>query len=323
MKWLKWDRRSIVNFLDAIEIDYKTGGKNVGQNDLNIDCPFCYADKHLSVSDKGLVYCWVCNFEGEEKKPSFLKIAHLLSGRSWNEIFSIAEEFAESEEKETTKKEPEKKDLLLHYPPSTHFLSKPLNSPILETERLKAINYLEKRDFNFIFLEKVYGVRFTLAKNFIQRLIIPIFDESGKMVNWFARDYTNKSDRSRYKDCPSSISLIPKNKTLYGLNFIGEKNKTIYLVEGPTDQWRIGNGALAVGKSAVSPEQENIIRRLKPESLIYLFDEGATGRAISSAERLSAVIPEIKIVKIKGADIADRTIENVFSLIESTNPAKF
>ena len=38
--------------LGELGIDYKESGKNVGPNDVNIDCVFCGADKHLGITLK-------------------------------------------------------------------------------------------------------------------------------------------------------------------------------------------------------------------------------------------------------------------------------
>ena len=38
--------------LDELGVDFKSSGKNVGPNDVNIDCVFCGADKHLGITLK-------------------------------------------------------------------------------------------------------------------------------------------------------------------------------------------------------------------------------------------------------------------------------
>ena len=79
--------------LDELGIDYKESGKNVGSNDININCPFCNAEKHLGISlGSGVVNCWVCEFNNLPKRPSLTKVLSEATGLYWEHIQSVMKE---------------------------------------------------------------------------------------------------------------------------------------------------------------------------------------------------------------------------------------
>ena len=82
------------------------------------------------------------------------------------------------------------------------------------------------------------------------RIIGPMFFR-GKIVSYVGRDFTEKNNL-KYKMCPNDEALVQEDQLLYNLDNCG---KSLILVEGITDVWRIGNNSCALLKSTISNAQ--------------------------------------------------------------------
>lgn len=308
------------NILDELGIDYKIGGKNVGSNDLNIDCPFCFSDKHLGISvHSGFVNCWVCEFEdaydsmivnGEaiKKRPGLVKVLMEASGESWKDIKEILER--NGWEPFTTGKDSESGLTgKCKFPEGSYKFSK------ATPHRDKALRYLESRGFSLKTVDK-YDLRLTEVGPYSHRIIIPVIID-GEMVCYTSRDYLG--NQSRYKNAFLSSSKMRLRDTLYNYD-AARHYKHAYLLEGPTDVWRMGDDSMGVFRSALSREQRNLLINSEIESLTIIFDYLATGRAYSAAEELSPFINRIKVVKLDGDNDVDELGRNRVLSIEKRTP---
>ena len=62
---------SLESILTKFGIPFRDQGKNVGSDDVNINCPFCNMDPsyHCGISrSTGVFHCWVCNASGSFRK---------------------------------------------------------------------------------------------------------------------------------------------------------------------------------------------------------------------------------------------------------------
>jgi len=301
----------IENVLNQLGIDFKTSGKNVGSNDLNVDCPFCGAEKHLGISKSNcFTNCWVCDFSDQAKRPSIISVLREASGLGWKEVKDVlidnGMEFGIIDTTESSNGLAKK----CYLPEKCYDIR-----PDREYTR-EALEYLSKRKFNQEIIAK-HNLKVTDNIRFSGRIIIPIYKEE-KLVAFVGRDYTGKSD-NRYKNSGLFESSERIKNLLYNYDS-AYGFEHIYLLEGPTDCWRMGDDSAAVFRSRLSPSQRNTILGMNLKSISIIFDPGATERAYLAAESLSPFIPSVRVVRLQGKkDVSDRTRYEILKL-ESKTP---
>ena len=118
---------------------------------------------------------------------------------------------------------------------------------------------------------------------FAERLIIPIFSHSGKVIAFAGRTLKKESSLPKYVNSPES-SLFKKNSTLYGFYQAKEtimKERKVFIVEGYFDvislhQLGVRNCVAPMGTSLT----ENHVRIIKryAEKPVLMFDGDKAGR---------------------------------------------
>jgi hypothetical protein len=167
-----------------------------------------------------------------------------------------------------------------------------------------AIKYLQRRKFDPKRLAKRWGVRYCQA-NIIEpgrasrcrpyfqdkRLVYPIFAPSlaidpervtacraVRLAGWQARALTDRLARNVPKYF--SAAGMKKSELLYGLPAALVADGPLVVVEGVTDVWRVGPGAVALFGKTISPAQVKLILRHCPgRPLVVLLDADATDNA--------------------------------------------
>ena len=300
----------IKSILDELGIDYKESGKNVAANDVNIDCPFCNAEKHLGVSLRtGQVNCWVCTFEDLERRPTLMKVLTESTGLYWKEVQNAMLEHGW----EPYGYESDKTGSSLA---TKCWLPKEARPLVLGSKRHnEALEYLSNRGFGERTIDK-YNLGCALSGSYRNRIIIPI-TFNGKLVAFTGRRFAGSSE-NRYKNSPMFMSSVRIRNLLY--NYDSAKNyKHAYLLEGPPDIWQMGDDSMGVFRSALSPYQRRLILGLHLESITIIFDPFATNRAYAAAVDLSPFIRKIKVVRLDGGkDVADRTRNEILEIEEET-----
>lgn len=301
--------------LVELGVDFKESGKNVGANDINIDCPYCGSSKHLGISlGNGYTFCWVCEFSDEEKHPSLMKVLHDSTEENFEEIRKIMVEHGW----EPFIIEPEKSDSGLSLKGSLPKESKNFLDFICPShDSFFALKYLHSRRF-FMPTIKKFRLKYATKGHYRNRIIIPIYF-NGALVSFTSRAYLGGE---RYEHATLSMSSMRIKDTLY--NYDNAKDfGHIYLLEGTTDVWRMGDNSVCVFRSKLSRSQRELLVKLSKKSLTSLtiiFDYGAISRAITAAEDLSPFIPRIKVVRLKDKrDVADYHREEIIEIERNTN----
>ncbi len=307
----------IKNILDELGIDSKVGGKNVGANDRNIDCPYCYADKHLGISvNTGFVNCWICEFEdayrknknGDMIRPGLVQVLMEASEAGWKEIRDILElngweAFASDKDNEINLSE------ICSFPNGSKTFT------VKSKAQALASRYIWDRRFSRDTPER-YNLQVAGEGAYKGRIIIPVY-LNGEMVCYTSRDYTGRQDR--YKNSFFTNSKMRMRDTLYNYD-VARRFDHVYLVEGPTDVWRMGADTMGVFRSALSRGQRNLITQAGFRSLTIVFDPSATGRAYAIAGELSPFIPKIKVVRLVGdKDVDELGRRKILSMEQETS----
>ena len=68
----------LITYLESLDIDYKEKGKNVAQNNVGINCPYCDdTGFHMNIHLVSKIYaCWRC----PDVKGSFIELVRILEG---------------------------------------------------------------------------------------------------------------------------------------------------------------------------------------------------------------------------------------------------
>lgn len=290
----------IESFLDQYGIDYRSSGKNVGEDWLGICCPWCNETRfHCGINlTSKVASCWVCGESG-----TCLKLVATLLDCNWREAKKALSPFGG------------------HFPEiREQILAEEVIFPTRVTNlTANGRKYLGDRGFNSNEIIKKYKIQETgiLSKleiknkswDFRNRIVIPIVMDY-QTVSYTARDWTGLSS-TRYKNAPTEAGVSPMAECLYNLDQARER---AILVEGPSDVWRMGNNSVAtMGVKTTSEQIQRIIAK-KFKKLVILFDEGAAKPAIKLANALNPFIDEVAVFTLTDSDPGSLTIEEATKL---------
>jgi DNA primase len=241
-----------IKFLNDYNIPYKQEGKNISKGWVGISCPFCYdTSTHGGFNlEKGNYSCWRCG------KHQIEEIIKILTRCKPHHAFEIVKAYTGA----SLIKQPPK--TALHKP--TGALKLIGQTPLTNTHQ----NYLAKRGFNPSYLSKKYYLRGTgpIGK-FKHRIIIPII-LNGEIISYQTRDITGIAEL-RYKPCPKEEEVIPYKHTLYNIDSCYDK---AIILEGVTDVWRMGNGAVATFGIMYTQEQIRLLIDNGIKEVFIVFD---------------------------------------------------
>lgn len=179
--------------------------------------------------------------------------------------------------------------------------------------------YLEKRKFDADKLEAFWGLKGTgPAGVYCWRVIAPI-TYKGQLVSYQGRDITGRSD-TKYRACPSKEETVDHKKTLYGLDQTRGKSRCI-VVEGITDVWRFGEGAVCTFGIEYTKSQ---VKLLSSFDLVFIaYDQGdstseekaAKKQARKLASELSG-LTSVELIDIGEGDPADLSQSEADSIMK-------
>jgi uncharacterized CHY-type Zn-finger protein len=261
----------IIRFYEDYHIEIADSGhKHARPGWVNIECPFCTGNPgfHLGFDlIKNYYKCWRCGFH-----PTGKVIQKLIDVNA-HEAYQIIKAYGgQSVEQKTIIKVRRKK---LKYPFGTDGLKK------------NHKRYLIKRKFDPDKLEREWELLGTGPVallddiDYSHRILAPI-NYQNAIVSFQTRDITNKA-KSKYMACPKCREVIEHKLILYGLDKC--KSKTVILVEGITDVWRLGPGAVACFGIGWKREQIKLLAETF-DRIIILFDDEP--QALASAKQAKA-----------------------------------
>ena len=259
-------------FLDAYGIEYREHGKNWGPGWIQICCPFCgdYGFHGGCNVAGGYFHCWRC------KGHSIPNLIKELLNLNYRDAARIEKQFINLTEGGTIEKKVAK----------AKTIDWPTNCDSLDVSHKF---YLESRSFNWRKVEDQWKLRGTgPIGNYKFRIIAPIFF-NGQMVSYQGRDITDKQDQ-RYKACKIENEIIHHKHILYGIDYVTDR---CMIVEGITDVWRLGPGAVATFGTEYTTEQVNLLAK-RVKKAVVLFDAGASVAADKLEADLSALGVEVE-----------------------------
>lgn len=287
---------NIPKFYQDYNIPYWTEGKNVQHGWMNIQCPFC-GDKsnHLGYNPNKEYYnCWLCGWHPIEEV-----ITELLHISLYEAIITI-KKYTTSFKPQIKKNKKQIISSFLKLPPGTKDL----------TSNQK--NYLKNRNFDPEKLVREFGLKGSShIGEYKFRIITPIYFNN-KLISYQGRA-TNENTTPKYKACKKSSEIIHHKHILYNIDN-AKKNKAI-IVEGITDVWRLGHGAVATFGTNFTYKQAFLIKQ-KFSEVFILFDFDAQKKANQLAVLLSGIGIKSTVIELTEGDPANMSEEQAKKLIK-------
>lgn len=235
----------------------------------NVRCPWC-SDRghHGGFNLAGSYYnCWKCGSHdlGQTLKRllrlSFAQVAELL--KEFEGHSKVVERLNSGFSKVTK----------LDWP----------GKPLIAGER----KYLKSRGFDPKYLVSVYGIAGGgISGDWKYRILIPLFLD-GRLVSYLGRDITGQS-KMRYKNLALDKSILDPKDCLYNIDAC--KSDEVFILEGPTDVWRMGPGFVAtLGTSVTSAQVKLIAQRFKRATFLFDPEPEAQAKAARTATQLAAL----------------------------------
>lgn len=250
-------------------------------------CPFCNSGNyHLGWNlRKGYFNCWSCR--GHRTIVTLLKLGVPYVQA---QAFSKDRELLPGEEKVARLK----------------LVEPPYRGPLLKIHR----EYLLGRRFSPEELEKVWEIegfgRYGGKRGLAWRIYIPI-NYKERRVSWTTRAVSD-TVRERYISATAQEESINHKEILYGLDFVGH---SVIAVEGPTDAWNIGPGAVGTFGLAYSPAQVLLLSRIPYRYICFDSTPAAQKRAEELATELAPFPGETHVVELDAEDPGSATKKEV------------
>jgi DNA primase len=284
------ERREIINILEHYEITFWTEGKNVSENTVNVQCPFC--DDHSNhcgiFHPSGVYHCWRCTAKGP-----LVKLLSEITGLSQDqiEVFTSQRETSfkgDTQEiirdiingKEEVKKPTEKHKVKL--PKHARRITKSTKSRLLDA-------FLERRNFSISQCIK-YCCYICEAGEYMHRIIIPVFFNN-ELVSFQGVDMTGWANL-KYRTAPGNI-----NEYLYEYDTI-KRDDILIVTEGVFDCWRVGDDSIASFGTSLTKTQKQLIIDKSPQILVFAWDADAWWKARKQAEEFKPHIRRIKALTL-------------------------
>lgn len=251
---------------------------------VNIPCPFCVGNpgNHLGFpvgGGKGW-HCHRCGGHGVAKViAAILKITDKEARRLAKAYGARPQAKGERED---------------HNRPATVKLPTGCEGPLPDTHRY----YLKKRGFDPDLLEPLWDLKGTgFLGPYKFRIVAPIFLD-GRLVSYQGRDITDRAPL-KYKACQADLEVIPHAEMLYGID--KAQGHSAVVVEGITDTWRLGPGAVATFGIEWDEKQALMLRKFSRVFVMYDFgEEQAQEQARKLAATLSGLGTTVEMLMVPG-----------------------
>jgi len=285
----------VITVFNTYDVPFVTeGDKHSRPGWVQVHCPFCEGSQgyHLGYNTvKAYFHCWRCGWH-----PVLEALALLLH-------------VTEHEANEVANKH--RIDTLVA--PSSHFSPlEALKTPEDLSEYLLPLSicpklsnghkhYLRERGFDPLELEKLYGLQSVGHLGpYKFRIFVPIIYE-GRMVSYQTRAVLRTAPL-KYKACAKKDEVIHHKHILYNADTaIGD---TVIVVEGVTDVWKLGAGAVATFGTAWTTQQATLLgMRWKRRIILFDSEPAAQERAEALANTLSQFGGETEIATLNKTGI--------------------
>jgi len=216
---------------------------------IQVPCPFCGDGNdgwHLGYNiEFGNMNCWRCG-----KHNIFEWLKKVLPNSIKHKVPAIIQQYQiTGHKKHVVKPEMVRK----------RNIKPPFGSKSLGTRH---IQYLKSRSFEPKKLIPLWNLQgtFNLSKSWNWRIIAPIHNQDRQIVAYTGRALSDEI-RPRWKTSENEEMVEDPKKLIYGIEKVNPE-KGVLIVEGPSDVWRMGPGAVGLLGIDWKVEQAGILSHL-------------------------------------------------------------
>ena len=288
-------------------------GKVTNKGNIAHHCPFCQSSRRkLEVqtvtSDKGENpwHCWVCNKSG--KKLSTLFKSLNVNRDKLTDLYKLLNILPKYNSKEIDSLNQSTTVLEL---PKEYI---PLYKHSESIEYKNAIHYLRaKRKITLAEIVK-YGIGYCEDGDYAKKIIIPSFDEAGKLNFFVGRAYYDVDFKHKNPD---------HSKNCVGFELFINWNLPLVLVEGAFDAIAVRRNSIPLFGKTISENLRKKIIENKVRKLYICLDKDAQKQALEHAEYFMNNGVEVYFVDLQEKDPAEIGFETMCKLIKETQPLTF
>ena len=289
-------------------------GKVTNKGNIAHHCPFCHSPrKKLEVqsvtNDKGENpwHCWVCNKSG--KKLSTLFKALNVSRDKLSELYKLLN----SQPKYSGNKNDGLRQSMAVLDLPKEYI--PLYKHSESIEYKNAIHYLRaKRKISLSEIVK-YGIGYCESGEYSKKIIIPSYDEFGKLNFFVGRAYY-EAESFKHKNPDYSKNCV-------GFELFINWSLPIVLVEGAFDAIAVRRNVIPLFGKTISEDLRKKIIENKVTQVYICLDKDAQKQALEHAEYFMNNGVQVYFVDLQEKDPADIGFERMCTLIKETQPLTF
>jgi len=284
----------IISYFEEAEISFSYSGKNISNNWIGTNCPFCDdTSNHLGINLDSKIYsCFRCGSKG-----GIPKLIKILENKTFGQIIPILKQF-------TKKNKNYSEEIGITRNVNTQEFFYSISEKLTQNHK----EYLSSRNFDPDFLEATYKLRSgKITSSYKHRIIIPYLIK-GKIYTFSARDVSGQA-KMKYMHCPIEQSIKSPKDILYNV----DNCKDVCLgLEGTFDTFRIGRGSVSLSGIQYTANQLLILSKFKQVFLLFDPEEKAQEMALQLGKDLSFCSSSIDIIQIKiDCDPGDMKDEDV------------
>ena len=250
----------------------------------------------------GKWHCWVSNQGGHNLFQLFKKVG---AGRL--EFQSLSKLLGETSFYNSDKNDAGKQTLTL--PKEFKSLSEPHTSIIKD----HAMLFLKKRGITEQDIQR-YNLGYCVEGPYQNRIIIPSYDENGKLNYFVGRDFY--ASTLKYKNPP-----IPKD--VIGFDLYVNRSLPIILVEGVFDAMSVKNNSIPLFGKSILPKLYGKIIEKSVKNIFIVLDSDAFDDAIHITEKFVNEGISVNFVKLDGKDPNDLGYKKMKTKIDNSLPMDF
>jgi len=290
-------------------------GKPTTKGNYSYYCPSCnHKNRKLEINfdsssnNYGSFACWVCHFKSKSIITLLKKIkAHPQLIKEVKDILG---------KKTTTYTHEYTNEEIIELPKEFISLSIIDNLDKLTKIQAKhAIKFLHHRNINNEDIIK-YNIGFCKEGKYEGRVIIPSYDDEGKINYYIARDYNDLSSR-KYKNPPNSV------KNIIGWELYINWKAPIILCEGIFDALTIKRNVIPLFGKVLHEKLMTKLVKSEVDRIYIALDNDAIKYALQHCERLMSYGKKVYLVEMNGKDANEIGYENFLNTIENTYPLTF
>lgn len=248
----------------------------------------------------GKWHCWVSNQGGHNLFQLFKKV-----GASKQDFQSLSKLLGETIF--VKQDEPGTQDIKL--PDEYKSLSEPHTSII----RDHALLFLKKRGITTEDIKR-YNLGYCTEGQYQNRIIIPSYDENGRLNYFVGRDFY--ASTLKYKNPPVSKDII-------GFDLYVNWSLPIILVEGVFDAMSVKNNSIPLFGKSILPRLYQKIVEKKVNTIFIVLDSDAFDDAIQITEKFVNEGINVYFARLNGKDPNDLGYKSMITELDNSLPMDF